>query len=76
MMNTSMKKNIDIRYKKVWRRKKKEKKKRENEEQVNEELPEIILSGFAVVQDHDESTGKEEDVNSDDSTQRRLHPLF
>jgi hypothetical protein len=29
---------------------------------VNEELPEIILSGFAVVQDHDESTGQEEDV--------------
>jgi hypothetical protein len=34
---------------------------------VNEELPEIILSGFAVVRDHDESIGKEEDVN-DDST--------
>jgi hypothetical protein len=36
--------------------------KKVNEEQVNEELPEIILSGFAVVRDHDESTGKEEDV--------------
>jgi hypothetical protein len=38
MMKSSMKENNDIRYKKVWRRKKKQ------EEQVNEELPEIILT--------------------------------
>jgi hypothetical protein len=43
---------------KVWRRKKKQ------EEQVNEELLEIILTGFAEVRDHDESTSKEEDVRT------------
>jgi hypothetical protein len=40
MMEPSMKENIDIRYKKIWRRKEKQ------EEQVNEKLPEIILTGF------------------------------
>jgi hypothetical protein len=40
MMDTSMKENIDIRYKKIWRRKEKQ------EEQVNEKLSEIILIGF------------------------------
>jgi hypothetical protein len=40
MMKTSLKENIDIRYKKFWRRKRKQ------EEQVNEELPSIILTGF------------------------------
>jgi hypothetical protein len=29
---------------------------------VNEELPEIILIGFAELKNHDESTGKEEYV--------------
>jgi hypothetical protein len=29
---------------------------------VNEELPEIILTVFAKVQDQDESTGKKEDI--------------
>jgi hypothetical protein len=56
MMESSLKENIDIIYKKVWRIKKKQ------EEWVNEELPKIILTGFADVQDHGESTGKEEDV--------------
>jgi hypothetical protein len=42
---------------------------------VHEELPKIILSGFAVVRDNDESTGKEEYVN-DDFTPEWLHPLF
>jgi hypothetical protein len=38
-------------------------KKRKTRREVNEEqVPEIILIGFAVVQDHDESTGQEEDV--------------
>jgi hypothetical protein len=37
-----------------------------NEQQVNEVIPEIILSRFAVVQDHDESTGKEEDDVEED----------
>jgi hypothetical protein len=42
---------------KVWRRNEKQ------EEQVNEDqVPEIVLTGFAVVRDHDESTGKEEEV--------------
>jgi hypothetical protein len=40
MMESSLRENIDIKYKKVWRRKKKQ------EEQVNEELPEIILIGI------------------------------
>jgi hypothetical protein len=51
---------------------------------VNEnQLPEIILSGFAVVQDHDESIGKEEDViiqedyeEEDYSALGRLPPPF
>jgi hypothetical protein len=30
----------------------------------------IILSGFAVVQDHDESTGKEEDVRIQEEEQK------
>jgi hypothetical protein len=52
-----MKENIDVRYMKVWRRNEKQ------EEKVNEnQVPEIILTRFAAVQDHDESTGKEEDV--------------
>jgi hypothetical protein len=58
MMDTSMKENIDIRYKKIWKRKQEQVK----EEQMNEEHPEVILSGFAVVQDQDKSTGKKEDV--------------
>jgi hypothetical protein len=41
-----------------------------NEEWVNEELLEIILSGFVVVQDHDEFTCKEEDVNYDSTPER------
>jgi hypothetical protein len=43
MMKSSLKENIDIIYKKVWRRKQKQ------EEQVNEELLEIILTRFADV---------------------------
>jgi hypothetical protein len=43
MMYTSMKENIDIKYKKVWKRKK-EQEEKVIEEKVNEELPKIILS--------------------------------
>jgi hypothetical protein len=57
MIRPPMKENIDERHKKVWRRSEKQ------EEQVNEEQVQgIILSGFAVAQDHDEFTGKEESV--------------
>jgi hypothetical protein len=50
-------KKEDVRYMKVWRRNEKQ------EEQVNEDqVPEIVLTGFAVVRDHDESIGKEEEV--------------
>ena len=57
-MKSSMKENIDIIYKKVWRRK------QEQEEQVNEELPKIIVIGFVDVQYHDESIDKEEDIRT------------
>ena len=72
MTYPSMKENNDIKYKKVWWRKKKQ------DEQVNEELIEIILIGFAYVRDHDESTSKEEDVrtHNDDVVAEQLHPLF
>jgi hypothetical protein len=54
-MDPFMKENTDVRYKEVWRRKEKQ------EEKVNEEqVPEIVLTGFATTQDHDESTGQEE----------------
>jgi hypothetical protein len=33
-----------------------------NEEHINEVIPKVTLSRFVVVQYHDESTGKEEDV--------------
>jgi hypothetical protein len=50
MMDTSMKENTDIRYKKVWKRK---------QEQVKEDQ---ILSGLEIVRDEDKSTRKKEDV--------------
>jgi hypothetical protein len=53
MMDTSKKVNIDIRYKKIWKRK---------QEQVKEEHSELILLVFSIVQDHDRSTGKNIDV--------------
>jgi hypothetical protein len=56
MMDPSMKDNTNIRYKKVWRRKKKQ------EEQVNEDILEIVLTGFVEVWNHNESIEKEEDV--------------
>ena len=56
MMKSSIRENIDIRYKKVWRRKQKQ------EEYVNEELSKFIVSEFVKSQDHDESTGTKEDV--------------
>ena len=52
-----MKENIDERHKKFWRRSEKQ------EEHVNEEQVQgIMLTGFEAIQDHDESTRKEEDV--------------
>jgi hypothetical protein len=58
MMDTSMKKNIDIRYKKVWKRKQEQVK----EDQMNEGHPEVILSGLEIVRDEEKSTRKKEDV--------------
>jgi hypothetical protein len=53
MIDTSMKENTDIRFKKVWIRK--------QEEQVNkDEVPEITR--LAIKQDEDKSTKKKEDV--------------
>jgi hypothetical protein len=53
MIDTSMKERIDIRYKKVWKRK--------QEEHVNkDQVPEI--TGLAIVRDEDKSTGKKEIV--------------
>ena len=57
-MDTSMKENIDIRYKKVWKRKQE----RVKEDQMNEGHPEVILSGLAIVRDQEKSTGQKEDV--------------
>jgi hypothetical protein len=45
MMDTSMKENINIIYKKAWKRKQEQ----VNEEQMNEEHPEVVLSGLAIV---------------------------
>jgi hypothetical protein len=57
MIEPPMKENIDVRYKKVWRRNEKQ------EEQVNEnQVPEIILTRFTTTQDHNEFTGQEEGV--------------
>ena len=72
IMKSTMKENTDIMCKKVWRRKQKQ------EEQVNEELQEIILTGFAKVEDHDESTGKDEDVrtHNDDPIAEQFHPFL
>jgi hypothetical protein len=58
MMKSSMEENTDIRYKKVWRRK------QEQEEHVNKQLPKIILTRIAEVQDRDESISKKEDDES------------
>jgi hypothetical protein len=53
MIRPPMKENVDVGHKKVWRRSEKQ------EEKVNEEQVQgIVLSGFAVAQDHDEFTGK------------------
>ena len=63
-----MKENIDVRYRKVWRRNEKK------EEKVNEnQVPEIILTIFVAVQDHDESTGKKEDVRIQEDNEVRIH---
>jgi uncharacterized hydantoinase/oxoprolinase family protein len=48
MMDTSMKKNIDIRYTKIWKRKEQEKEKVKEESMNKYQVPEI--AGFAVVQ--------------------------
>jgi hypothetical protein len=58
MMDTSIRENIDIRYKNIWKRKQEWVK----EEYMDEGHPEVILSVFAVVQDQDKSTSKKEDV--------------
>jgi hypothetical protein len=52
-----MKENIDVRYRKVWRRNEKQEEK-ENENHV----PEIIITRFTTTQDHDEFIGQEEGV--------------
>jgi hypothetical protein len=50
MMDTSIKENNDIKYKNIWKRNKEHVNEEPlKEERVNEELPEITLSGFAVV---------------------------
>jgi hypothetical protein len=57
MIEPPMNENIDVRYMKVWRRNEKQ------EEHVNEnEVLEIILTIFTVVQDHNEFMGQEEGV--------------
>jgi hypothetical protein len=45
---------------------------------VNEKIPEIILTIFTELQDHDESTSKEEDVkiNNDDLIAKKDYILF
>jgi hypothetical protein len=58
IMDTSLRKNIDIRYKKDWKRKKEQVK----EHQMNEGHPEVILSILAIVRDEDKSTKKREEV--------------
>jgi len=55
-METSMKDNHNIKYQKVWRRKKKE------EYQVNENSFPVMLSCFVKAKCYDESTRTFEDV--------------
>jgi hypothetical protein len=44
---------------------------------VNEELPEIILSRFAIEQDHDKYRGKKEDIKiQNDPTTDHLEVFF
>jgi hypothetical protein len=54
-MDTSMKKNTDIRYKKIWKRKQEHVK----EDQMNQEAR---LSGLEIVHDKEKCRGKKEDV--------------
>jgi hypothetical protein len=54
MMDTSMKKNIDIKYKKVWKRKQEH----VNDEKMNEGHLEVIPLGLEIVRDQEKSLGK------------------
>jgi hypothetical protein len=58
MMDTSLRNNIDIIYKKVWKRKQEQLK----EDQMNEGNPEILFSILEIVRDEDKSTDKKDDV--------------
>jgi hypothetical protein len=58
IMDIYLVKNIDIRYKKVWKRNQEQVK----EYQINEGHLEVILSGLAIVRDKEKSIGKKEDV--------------
>ena len=55
MIDTSMKVNIDIKYKKVWKIKG-----RQEEQRNKEQVPNI--AGLEMVQDHEKSTSKKKDV--------------
>jgi ribosomal protein L14E/L6E/L27E len=58
MMDTSLRKKIDIIYKKVWKRKQEH----EKEYQMNEGHLEVTLSILEIVRDEDKSTRKKENV--------------
>jgi hypothetical protein len=56
MIEPPMKENTDVRYIKVWKINEKQ------EEKVNEDqVPEIVLTRFTTMQDHNEFVGQEED---------------
>jgi hypothetical protein len=72
MMDSSMKENAHIKYKKVWRRKKKQ------EEHVNGEFSEDIPTGVAKMSNNDKYASKEEDVRitNDDPATEQHYTLF
>jgi len=57
-MDTSLRKNIDIRYKRVWKRKQEHVK----EDQMNEGHPEVTLPGLEIVRDKEKYTRKKENI--------------
>jgi hypothetical protein len=57
-MDTSLRKNTDIRYKKIWKRKQEQVK----EDQMNKGHPKVILSRLKIIRDEDKYIEKKEYV--------------
>jgi len=55
-MESTMNDNLDVRYKKLWRRK------QVQEEQADKKVSAIMLLGFVMAKGHDESTRTSEEL--------------